>query len=95
VEASVKIPEPRVEAEPTNGLARLPWHDALYHQVNALQAELDEQKAANARLRAENSGLRQNLRLAKQRLENWALRQQAWRVERAELDRRIKSFSSS
>lgn len=86
-------PRPKAsrDASERNGLQRLPWESALYHQVKGLQDEIDALKAANAELKATNTKLRQAVYVARQRLENWRLRQDAWRRERAELLERLKS----
>jgi len=88
----VPAPRPKArDASEPNGLSRLPWQSALYHQVQGLQAEIDALKAENAELKAANTKLRQAVYVSRQRLENWRLRQQAWRHERAELLAKAKA----
>jgi len=76
-----------------NGLSALPWEGALYAAVSALEAQLHASRSENAELRRDISQLQ--ARLTKARAwartsnENWALRQRAWRTERAELLARL------
>lgn len=86
---SDEIPSPagtRRQAEPSrNGPAKLPWESALYEAVAALEHRAEEAEAERDRLVLENHVLRKQLREARSRLENWKLRQESWRRERAEI----------
>jgi len=69
----------------SNGPVKLPWEDALYDAVRALERRLSEAEAERDQLVMECHLLRKQLRACRERLQNWQLRQQAWRRERAEI----------
>jgi chromosome segregation ATPase len=65
------------------GITRLPWESALFAAVEKLEEELRACKGERAKLQARVVDLQH-------RLENWQLRQETWRRERAELLGRLK-----
>jgi hypothetical protein len=65
------------------GLTRLPWESAIYGIVEKLEGELRTCKGERAKLQARVVELQH-------RLENWHLRQETWKRERAELESRLK-----
>jgi len=89
---SDEIPSPagsRPPAEPfQNGPVRLPWESALYDAVRALELRTADAEQERDRLILRVHKLEGQLRDCRARLENWKLRQDAWRRERAELLRR-------
>lgn len=87
------VPSPAGKRRPAapshNGLVAMPWETALYDAVRALERRTAEAEAETQRLIGENHLMRKKLRESKQRLENWELRRQAWKLERDELLRRL------
>lgn len=73
-----------------NGLAKMPWESALYEAVRALEHRAREAERERDEMALVNHKLRRDLALSRERLENWKLRQAAWRRERDELLRRIQ-----
>jgi len=86
---SDEIPSPagaRRPPEPSrDGLGGLPWESALYDAVRALEVRVVAAERERDELALSNSKLRRDLALCRERLENWRLRQAAWRRERDEL----------
>lgn len=68
-----------------NGMQKLPWESALYAAVREREAEIEKLRRERAELLLANHRQREALRQARGRLENWKLRQAAWRRERAHL----------
>ena len=73
---------------PHDGPVRLPWESALYDAVRALEQRAREAERERDRLILRVHKLEGQLRECRTRLENWKLRREAWRRERAELLRR-------
>jgi len=70
----------------------MPWESALYDAVRALERRATEAERERDRLILRVHKLEKALWECRQRLENWQLRQNAWRQERAELLRRGRSI---
>ena len=80
------VPSPATEVIPAaNGMRKPPCETALYKAVAAKDAEIEELRRERAELLLQNHKLRASLRTARERLENWKLRQASWRRERAAL----------
>lgn len=95
---SDEIPSPAGKRRPTprsseNGPVQLPWEGALYAAVQALERRAAEAEAEQQRLFLVNQGLQRRLEECRGRLENWQLRQAAWRRERDELLQRLERLS--
>lgn len=81
----------RRQAEPSSReMGRPPWDVALLANVRALEGRLAEAEAERSELLLANHQLSTKLRVCRERLENWKLRQQAWGRERDELLAQLK-----
>ena len=67
-----------------------PWSQALLAAVRKLEAERDELQQQLASSQLAVSQLRSRLQQARTQLDNWRLRHEAWRRERAELLARLE-----
>ena len=79
---------------PASHRTGMPWESALYDAVGRLEARAVEAERENERLIVRVHRLEHALRECRTRLENWKLRQEAWRRERGELLARIRDFSN-
>ena len=71
---------------------KLPWEDALFEAVRKNEQRLHELEREKTELVLENHRLRRALRICRERLENWKLRQNAWRRERDQLLNQLRSL---
>lgn len=72
----------RLFGEP-NG--RKPWNEAIYADLRAAEDKLEIARQEYLKLLVANRKLRKQLYEARQRLERWEERRQAWTRERADL----------
>lgn len=72
-----------------DGLAKLPWHTALYQTWRVQEKDLEEAREEIKRLKVVVQTLKRRLYEARLRQENWQLRQQGWNRERKELLQRV------
>jgi len=72
-------------------MSELPWNKALLDSQVKQAALLSECEEEVLRLRVTIANLKRRLFNAKLVHQNWLLRQQAWRVERDELLRRLNT----
>lgn len=91
---SIPAPRPRGDLRPA-GIERngkLPWSSALLAAQKAQARRLEETEAEVIGLKVTVRTLQQRLHDARDRLENWKLRQEAWRRERAELIGKLRRY---